>query len=149
MTIPQNESVWKMLQKELKAIQLEDRIVSHGRCSQMQLADIYRHCQLSFLPTLLEVFSATTLESMFFQLPTVATDFDFNREVMGNSCLYYEPMNAKMAAEQIRRYVTDDALRESAKVKMEHQLVAFSDYENHFNGICDFLKKVVEKEQAK
>ena len=49
---------------------------------------------------------------MNFRLPVVATDFDFNTEVMGDSCLYYEPMNAKAAAEQIKKYVDSEALRE-------------------------------------
>ena len=82
---------------------------------------------------------------MYFRLPIVATDFDFNREVMGEACLYYEPMNAKAAAEQLKRYVGDEILQENMKRKMDEELQQFSDYEKHFNDILDFLKEVAVK----
>ncbi len=145
VTIPSSNPLLDVFQSELKIIGLEDRIISHGRCSQIELADMYRQCQLCFLPTLLEVFSASTLEAMYFRLPVVATDFDFNREVMEDSCLYYEPMNAKAAAEQIKRYIDDESLREEMKQKMDKRLELFSDYDKHFNDILAFLIKVGER----
>ena len=142
VTIPNNDILWKKIECDLKELGMENRIVSHGRCSQLELAEMYRHCQLCFLPTLLEVFSASTVEAMYFRLPVVATDFDFNREVMGDACLYYEPMNASQAAEQIKRYVKNESLREEMKRKMEDRLVLFDNYDKHFNDILDFLTKV-------
>lgn len=144
ITIPYENPLLAKYHKKLNPLGLTDRIISHGRCSQIELAEMYRGCQLCFLPTLLEVFSASTLEAMFFSLPVVATDFDFNTEVMGDSCLYYEPMNAKVAAEQIKKYVDSQALRESMKQKMDERLKFFGDYDKHFNDILAFLVKVGE-----
>ena len=142
VTIPQGNPLLDRYQKELEPYGFEDRIITHGRCSQTELAEMYRQCQLCFLPTLLEVFSARTLEAMYFRLPVVATDFDFNTEVMGDSCLYYEPMNARAAAEQIKKYVDSVALQEEKKQKMDKRLALFSDYDKHFNDILAFLVKV-------
>lgn len=142
VTIPKSFKIWDSFQKTLEQNDLADRIITHGRCSQIELAEMYRQCQLCFLPTLLEVFSASTLEAMHFRLPVVATNFDFNTEVMGDSCLYYEPMNAKSAAEQIKKYVEGEALKEEMKEKMDKRLRLFADYDKHFNDIVDFLKKV-------
>ena len=142
VTIPSSDPLLAKYQEQLKQYGLEGRIISHGRCSQIELAEMYRQCQLCFLPTLLEVFSASTLEAMNFRLPVVATDFDFNTEVMGDSCLYYEPMNAKSAAEQIKKYVDSEALREEMKYKMDDRLKLFCDYDKHFNDILAFLVKV-------
>lgn len=142
VTIPNSFEIIDTFNNKLKQYNLEGRIISHGRCSQIELSEMYRQCQLCFLPTLLEVFSASTLEAMYFRLPVVATDFDFNTEVMGDSCLYYEPMNAKDAAVQIQKYVEDEALREEMKQRMDKRLEMFSDYDKHFNGILEFLKKV-------
>ena len=97
---------------------------------------------LCFLPTLLEVFSASTLEAMKFRLPIVATDFDFNREVLDDSCLYYTPKNPKSAAEQIAKYLREDTLQEQMKEKMDKRLELFSSYDRHFNEILSFLKDV-------
>lgn len=143
VTIPAG-SFWEKIQGELKKKGLKDRVVTHGRCSQIELADMYRHCQLCFLPTLLEVFSASTLEAMHFHLPIVATDFDFNRDVMDDASLYYEPKNARNAAECIKAYIDSPALQQKMKGKMDQRLSLFSDYDKHFNDILDFLVKVGE-----
>ena len=147
VTIPSNNPLLDMYKRELDSLGLADRIVSHGRCSQTELAEMYRSCQLCFLPTLLEVFSASTLEAMNFRLPVVATDFDFNSEVMGDSCLYYEPMNAKDAAIQIKKYVESESLCEEMEQKMDERLKLFGDYDKHFNEILDFLKEVAVKQK--
>ena len=82
---------------------------------------------------------------MYFRLPVVATNFDFNREVMGDSCLYYEPMNAKDAALQIKMYVESETLREDMKRKLDERLNLYGDYDKHFNDILAFLKEVALK----
>lgn len=145
VTIPSGSPLLSKYKKELGAFGLSDRIITHGRCSQMDLAEMYRGCQLCFLPTLLEVFSASTLEAMYFRLPIVATNFDFNSEVMGDSCLYYEPTNAKDAAMQLKKYVESESLREEMKQKMDERLKLFGDYDKHFNEILTFLKEVARK----
>lgn len=144
VTIPSSDPLLAKYGEQLKQYGLEGRIISQGRCSQTELAEMYRQCQLCFLPTLLEVFSASTLEAMHFRLPVVATDFGFNTEVMGDSCLYYEPMNAKAAAEQIKKYVEDKRLRETMKQRMDKRLELFIDYDKHFNDILAFLVQVGE-----
>lgn len=145
VTIPSTDSLWKSILSNLHIYELEDRVITHGRCTQVELAEMYRSCQLCFLPTLLEVFSASTLEAMFFHLPVVATDFDFNREVMGDSCLYYEPMNASEAALQLKKYIEDKGLQERMCNKMDERLQLFSDYDRHFNETVDFLRNVAAK----
>jgi glycosyltransferase involved in cell wall biosynthesis len=147
VTVPTGNPLLSMYNRKLGGLGLSDRIITHGRCSQIELAEMYRGCQLCFLPTLLEVFSASTLEAMNFHLPVVATDFDFNSEVMGDSCLYYEPMNAKDAAIQIKKYVESKELREEMKNKMDERLKLFGDYDKHFNEILAFLKEVAEKQK--
>lgn len=142
VTMPSTGSAWASLQHRLERYKLENRVITHGRCSQIELAEMYRGCQLCFLPTLLEVFSASTLEAMFFRLPVVATDFDFNREVMGDSCLYYEPMNAKAAARQIKKFIESKELQEDMRMKMDKRLELFNDYDRHFNETVGFLRFV-------
>ena len=115
------------------------RIINHGRVTQQELGEIYRRCQLCFLPTLLEVFSASTVEAMYYGLPIVATKFDFNIEVLGNSSLYYEPKNAKDAAKQLSRLILDKGLQEACKKRMMVQLKKYDDYDAHFRAIKNFI----------
>ena len=104
VTIPDDIPMYCDMLHRLEEYGMKDRIVTHGRCSQQHLIDVYRRCRLCFQPTLLEVFSASAIEAMYFQLPTVATQLPFNQEVFQDSCLYYEPKNAAAAAKHSFAY---------------------------------------------
>ncbi|MBR8709114.1 glycosyltransferase [Bacteroides pyogenes] len=145
VTIPFDNFMIKTIEGNLKKLNLVDRFVNHGRLSQKELGEMYRRCQFCFLPTLLEVFSASAVEAMYFQLPIVATDFNFNSEVLEDSCLYYEPKNAKAAAQQFAKLISDKRLQEELNVKMKKQLTIYGDYDTHFNAIKDFLVEVAER----
>ena len=143
-TIPNDHSLYEKIKYELVKSELIDGWVNHGRLSQIELGFMYQRCQFCFLPTLLEVFSASTVEAMYFNLPTIATDLPFNKEVFQDSCLYYIPMDAKDAALKFQALVNDKKNQEFLKVKMQERLKLFDDYENHFNSIKDFLIKVAK-----
>lgn len=141
-TIPFGHPLERKIIDEVKSHGMYDRIVNHGRVSQKELGEIYRKCQFCFLPTLLEVFSASTVEAMYYGLPIVATDFSFNREVLEDSCLYYPPQNATQAALQISNLIKDSAVQIELRKKMEQRLLLYDNYDSHFKSIVDFLVKV-------
>lgn len=146
LTVAPDSVVAQQIDTKLKDYGYYNRVVNHGNLSQKDLGEMYRRCQFCFLPTLLEVFSASTLEAMFFQLPIVATNFDFNAEVLEDSCLYYEPMNGKAAAFQFAKLIGDSQLQNELKERMQKQLTIYSNYDAHFNAIKDFLIKVINKD---
>ncbi len=41
-----------------------------------------------FIPTLLEVFSATYLEAMLMKKPIIASDLEFSRDICGESAYF-------------------------------------------------------------
>ena len=141
-TIPFDHPLAESMKNTLKKNGLADNWINHGRVSQKVLGKMYRRCQFAFLPTLLEVFSASMVEAMYFNLPIVATRFDFNTEVLEDSCLYYEPKNAQDAAHQIAKLIKDNGLQEECKKKMQIELSKYGDYDIHFNAIKKFLVDV-------
>ena len=145
VTLPLDEPTLGKVTSKLEDYGLSDRLVNHGRLAQKDLAEMYRRCQFCFLPTLLEVFSASTVEAMYFNLPIVATDFPFNTEVLADACLYYEPKNAKDAAKQFARLIADKQLQATLRERMARQLAIYGDYDAHFNAIKEFLKEVAVK----
>lgn len=149
LTIPEGNSLLKQIQSNAHKMGLDKCIVNHGRCTQQQLIDIYNNCDICFLPTLLETFSASSLEAMYFGLCIVATDYGFNSEVIGNAGLYYKPMNAKDAANQIASLIKDDSLTDSLKSKMKERLSLYNDYDQHFTSIVSFLEEVAIRNRAK
>lgn len=142
VTLPSDEPTLGIVTKKLQRYGLSYMLINHGRLSQKELGEMYRHCQFCFLPTLLEVFSASTVEAMYYQLPIVATDFPFNSEILKDSCLYYEPKNAKDAVRQFVKIIQSKELQSMMKSKMRQQLTLYGDYDAHFNAILSFLKQV-------
>ena len=56
----------------------------------------------------MEVFSAVYPESLCTGVPLVTTDFRFSRDVCKDAAAYYEPCNARAAAQQIVRLAEDE-----------------------------------------
>lgn len=146
LTIPTDHPLDTKIRKALGKINLEHCYINHGRVTQRELANVYNRCKLAFLPTLLEVFSASTIEAMFFKLPCVASDFAFNTEVFEDSCLYFEPKNALDASEKIIKLIKDENLRNTLVNRMNARLSMYGNYDNHFRSIKSFLLKVCNNE---
>lgn len=144
-TFPEEDKVTKQILEKANKMHVKGKIFNHGRLSQLELAEMYKRCRFCFLPTLLEVFSASTLEAMYFNLPIVATDFPFNSEVLEDSCLYYEPQNAKSAALQLAKLMENEELQKICKEKMMKRLSLYGDYDNHFAQIEKFLLQVANQ----
>lgn len=142
LTLPEDTLIYKKIYNRAQNYNLLGNIVNHGRCTQKELAEIYCKCSICFLPTLLETFSASSLEAMFFNLNIVASDFLFNREIIDDSGLYFEPMNAVDAADKIYSLIDNKDLCSDLKNKMESRLLKYNSYKNHFDLIVGFLKKV-------
>jgi glycosyltransferase involved in cell wall biosynthesis len=69
-----------------------------GSVSVSRAVAIYEECDIVFLPSVLETFSANFPEAMAMGLPIVTTDFQFNRDVCGDAALYYRGGDSQAAA---------------------------------------------------
>lgn len=142
VTIPENTLYISQFNKLLSKYSVERNVVNEGFQTQSQLIDLYSKCDIFFFSSLLETFSASLLEAMFFKMPIVAADFDFNREVAGDSALYFKPKNAKSAAEKIGRLMTDKAMYDDICEKEQKRILHYIDYDRYFKDTVDFLKIV-------
>lgn len=77
VTLPEGALGLEDINSRVKQLGVADRFINHGNLRQLQLSELYRNCDFCFLPSVLEVFSASTLEAMFYKLPTVATELPF------------------------------------------------------------------------
>lgn len=145
ITLPDSSPVLPIIEQKIVKYGCSDRLINHGNLKQIELAELYRKSDICFLPSVLEVFSASTIEAMFFRLPTVATNLPFNTEVFKDACCYYEPMNVIQATEQLVRIATDNSIRKEMIDKMNLQLKQFSSFENYFRDTVDFLIKVTNE----
>ena len=141
-TLPADSGVWWRIENGLKESGLTENVVNHGNMRLVDLADLYRHCRFCFLPTVLETFSASTIEAMYFDLKTVASNLSFNTEVMQDACLYFEPMNAESAADKLVQIISDKALQDELSGKMKERLKNYTDFRKYYDNTVDFLIKV-------
>jgi len=144
LTINPEKNVSKRIFDRIRRLNVSDRIINHGHVFQTQLAEIYKQCDLCFLPTLLEVFSATSLEAMYFKLPIVATDLFFNQSVIGDACLYCKPNDSEDAAGKIALIINDKSIRADLMQKMESQLEKYNNHRGHFESIVTFLTSIIK-----
>jgi len=146
LTIPYNDEKYI---NDFNAIvnhyDVDNQINNVGYQSQQQLIELYSKCDIYFFPSLLETFSATLLEAMYFQMPIVATDFDFNREVADGAALYFQPKNAEEAAEQIACLIKDQYLYGEMIAKAKKRIMRYDDYSKNFSDIVNFLIEVANK----
>ena len=90
---------------------LSDHIVNLGPVAPEDLPALYNQCDSMVLPTLMESFSASYPEAMFFGLPIVTSDLDFAHEVCGPAATYVDPWDPADIAEGMERIIIDSELR--------------------------------------
>lgn len=142
VTMPKDSAVWKMIENRLSIMNMSDRVVNHGYLKQIELSQLYRTAKIMFLPTLLEVFSASILEAMYFDLKIVASDFPFNSNVIGNAGLLFKPTDAMDAAEKMVEIIKSKSLQDELSCRMKDKLKSYFDYQMHFDDTKSFLQKV-------
>lgn len=142
LTIPDGNPLINEIMDSCIKFGVVNCIINHGRCSQVQLIEVYNHCSICFLPTLLETFSATSLEAMHFGLDIVASDYAFNREVIGNAGLYYSSLEPVDAANKIILIINNEDVRVKMREERAKRMAIYGDYEDHFRQIFTFLRNV-------
>lgn len=100
-------------------------IVTVGQVKPEECPSLYAECDIMFLPTLAECFSASYPEAMIMEKPIITTDLGFARSICGDAALYYAPLDAKAAAERIVNLIRDMELYTTLQKKGKERLAVF------------------------
>lgn len=149
VTLPESTAQLPLFMAALKEYGVEDCFVNHGFLKQNDLAIVFSQCDLGLFPSLLETFSVTLLEYMHFNLPIVASDLDFNREVSGDAAVYFNPHDADDFAKKIYQVYSDSLLRDTLLTNAVGRLAFYSNNVNKYNETVGFLCKVARKNNAR
>lgn len=146
VTIPDDfKTLYSQFIEELKKYGVKDYFVNHGRQKQEDLIKIYSQCDMGLFPSLLETFSVTPLEYMHFNLPIVASDLDFNKEIIEDAAIYFKPHDAEDFAKKIYLVYSDVALKKQLLIRAKARLTHYSNNADKFSETVHFLQKVYEK----
>lgn len=100
-------------------------IINIGPVKPEACPSLYQECDIMFLPTLVECFSASYPEAMVMEKPIITTDLGFARSICGEAALYYQAKNYKAAADCIVNLIKDKKLWQSLTTKGKIQLEKF------------------------
>lgn len=115
-------------------------ITNLGPLSVQESINTYIDASIIFLPSLLENISAVYLEAILLNKPFLTTNFNFSRDICGDSCLYFEPMDYEDAYRKLIKLFNDDLLRQKLllnqkNIKVINPSEKFEYYLNIFNKI--------------
>jgi glycosyltransferase involved in cell wall biosynthesis len=108
VTLPEDWPEVGAILNRAEQLGVQTNVENLGKVPVSETPRLYEQSHLTFLPSLLEVFSAVYPESFCTGVPLVTTDFRFSRDVCKDAAAYYEPCNAVAAAAQIIRLAEDE-----------------------------------------
>jgi len=85
-------------------------IVNVGPMKPEDCPGLYRECDVLFLPTLAECFSASYPEAMVMERPIITTDLGFAHSICGDAALYFEPKNHLQATDCIAQLLNNPTM---------------------------------------
>lgn len=86
---------------------------------------LYQECDVMFLPTLLECFSASYPEAMAMDRPILTSDLDFAHSICGDAAIYFDPMDPCDIARKAIALKNNLILRQSLVEKGRARIAAF------------------------
>ena len=89
---------------------LTDVIQNVGPVKLDDVPALYRISDFLLLPTLLESFSGTYVEAMYYERPVLTSNLPFATGVCGDAALYFDPMDPDDVLRAITQVLSDDSL---------------------------------------
>jgi len=94
-------------------------IYNTGPVPIRECPSLYDECDLMFLPTLLECFSASYAEAMVMKKPILTSDMSFARTVCLGAAVYFNPLDPVEIADKILELARDSELQKSLIIEGE------------------------------
>lgn len=107
LTLPHDNPAWQRVAALAEKLGVADSVVNLGVVKVGDGPAAYQQCDICFLPTLLETFTAVYPEAMAMQRPIVTTDLAFAHDICGDAAAFFTPKDAQSAATAILRLVDD------------------------------------------
>lgn len=105
---------------------IRDRIIFWGEVPDSKLPELYKNASVFVYPSLYEGFGLPPLEAMNYRAPVAAALSSSLPEVLGQSCLYFDPKDPEEIARTINKIIKDEFLRESLIEKGFEQVKRYS-----------------------
>jgi len=145
LTLSFESELWKQIETESNKLRVSEYIHNFGPYSYSNLKKILGTCDIVFVPSLLETFSASYLEAMCARKKLVVADKLFSREVCGNYATYVDPQNAKSTAHAFEKLFSNYIPTKEEIELADTILNKYGDQERRYAQIIELIKKLILK----
>lgn len=104
---------------------MDNHVMNLGPVRIKSVPSIYSQCDALFLPTLLEVFSASYPEAMKMQIPILTSNYSFAEEICKDAALYFDPLDPKDISEKIIELINSKKLQKLLKENGKRRIQNF------------------------
>ena len=142
LTLDESLPALKNILAEAKRLNVEENIVAMGSFDNEDSVKIHEEAHVIFLPSILEVFSTSYLESIASFRRFVVSDLDFSRDICGELASYFYPMDIDSAAMALSNVINDLELRDEEIVRRNQIISEYGDQAYRYKKIKDILLNV-------
>lgn len=146
LTLPKDSNIWLNILSKANELNVNELIINIGPIKVSECVDFYNQSKIVFLPTLLEVFSATYLEAMAMKVPIITTDLDFAHDNCKQAALFYQPEDANDAANVIYRLINDKSLFFNQIKKGTEVLKTYPTLDEKYSMLFNHFKTIIKNE---
>ena len=120
------------------------QVINLGPVKQKSCPSLYAQCDALFLPTLLEIFSASYPEAMKMKLPILTSNYSFAKDICRDAALYFDPLSAKDIAAKIKLLANDKSLQKELIKKGEKRVKEFETARSRAEKYLALCEKIVD-----
>ena len=146
ITLDKNESKdTELFLEEIKNSGFQNVIQNIGNIEKADIAKTYAAHHGLFLPTLLESYSGTYVESIYFKRPIFTSDLDFAREVCKDAAFYFNPLDIDDIISVLQSaFMNPETIYEKIEAGKEH-LIGSDDWNTISGNIVKQVKDLLSK----
>lgn len=120
---------------------VEENILFIGRVDIEECPSLYSQCDLVFMPSFMECFTAVYPESFKMKKPLLTSDLPFAKGLCADAAEYFSPTNAKDIAEKIYSLFNNKERQQELIDNGEKQLLNYDDNETRVRKIIDIIEQ--------
>lgn len=112
-----------------------------GKVNINQCPTLYSQSDATFLPTLLECFTATYPESMRMNKPILTSNLNFARGLCGDAAVYFNPLDAKNIGDTIYQLASDETQKE---IIIENGIKQLEQYDTYASRAEKYIEIITQ-----
>ncbi|CEK10235.1 glycosyltransferase [Legionella hackeliae] len=146
VTLPEDSTIYNLLNNQAKILGVQENILNLGPISLPQVIESYKKFHILFFPSLLETFSITPLEAFYMNMPMVLSNLPANRQIVGEYAHYIDSCNSQEVANKLLELITnyDHEVGKLSNLKDNKYIQNICNAANRFDNYKKLLRDMIQ-----